>query len=257
MSLATAFKRLGVAIAATAAALTMPISAWAMSVTPVLVDMKPSGRESSAQVRVINTGAQDLPVELSVLTGKIGVDGELVSTPYEGEDLLVFPPQALIAPGATQVFRLQWTGEPELAKSMTYLVSVAQQPVALPEGSSGIQLLYDFQVAVNVAPLTGEPDLSVKGVELTKDEKGARRAALTLVNNSPVHGYLSGCNLKLVLKDAAGKQVWSQTWTPEELVSTVGIGLVQPEMTRHFLLPFDLPAEGVTLAAEIRYEGRP
>lgn len=242
---------------ATAAAVLGGQAAWAMSVSPVLVDMKPGGRDAVSQIRVINTGAQPLPVELAVQVASLNSNGEVESKPAEDEDLLIFPPQALIAPGATQVFRLQWAGDPEIDKSRTYLVSVAQQPVELPEGTSGIQLLYDFQVAVNIAPMSGAPALTVSQAEVVTDPKGARRAALTLSNPAPVHGYLSGCNLRLALRDLAGKTVWSQSWTPEELVSTVGIGLVQPGATRRFVLPFDLPADGVNLTAEIRYEGRP
>lgn len=256
MPILSVFKRAIAALAVFAAAVGLAVPAWAMSVTPVLVDMKPGGKDGVSQIRVINTGTEPLPVELTILSATIKPDGEVETKPVEGEDLFVFPPQALIAPGSTQVFRLQWTGEPEVTRSKTYLVSVAQQPVELPAGTSGIQLLYDFQVAVNVAPLVGEPALTITKTELVEDQ-GKRRAAITLTNPSPVHGYLSGCQLRLILKDAAGKQVWTKSWAPEELVSTVGIGLVQPDATRRFVLPFDLPAEGVSLSAEIRYEGRP
>ena len=230
--------------------------AQAMSVTPVLVDLKPAGSDASGQIRVINTGNGDLPVSLTVTVGTLGPNGELTTADEGADDLMVFPPQAIIKPGATQIFRLQWIGDPAIKESKTFVVSVAQQPISMPQGVSGIQLLYDFQVVVDVAPLEGEPALKITGADLIKDEKGARRASVTIANSSNVHGYLSGSTLRLELDDAAGKRVWSQSWTPEELAGRVGIGLVQPHASRRFVLPFDLPADGVKLSADISYEGR-
>ena len=231
-------------------------AAEAMSVTPVLVDLKPAGAQASGQVRVINTGDGELPVSLTVQAATLGPNGELITTDTGADDLLVFPPQAILKAGATQVFRMQWLGDPDLKQSKTFVVSVAQQPVAMPQGVSGIQLLYDFQVVVNVAPLTGDPALTIQGSELVKDDKGARRAAITISNASDVHGYLSGTKLRLELDDATGKKVWSQSWIPEEVAGKVGIGLIQPHATRRFVLPFDLPTDGTKLIAEISYEGR-
>lgn len=242
------------------AAAAMSAALWstanAMSVTPVLIDLKPGGQEASGQIRVINTGTGELPVSVTAKVATLDANGEIATTDDGADDLMIFPPQAILKPGATQVIRLQWVGDPDLKQSKTFVVSVAQQPVAMPQGVSGIQLLYDFQVIVDVAPLEGDPSLAVIKTELVKDEKGARRAAVTVTDNSNVHGYLSGANLRLELEDASGNRVWSESYTPEELSGKMGIGLVQPHATRRFVLPFDLPAQGVKLSADISYEGR-
>jgi fimbrial chaperone protein len=239
-----------------AAAILAAAPAMAMSVSPILIDIKPASSSASGQIRVINTAETELPVALSATSATVEPDGTVKTAP-DDDDLLLFPPQAILKPGATQVFRVQYVGDPDLKQSKTYLVSVAQQPVQLPQGTSGIQLLYDFQVVVNVAPLTGRPDLKLISSELTTDAKGARRAAITLMDDSDVHAYLSGAKLTLELDDAGGHKVWAQSWVPEEIAGSVGIGLVQPHATRRFVLPFDLPAQGDKLQAEIRYEGRP
>jgi len=236
--------------------LCLATAAYAMSVTPILIDLKPSGRLASGQIRVVNTTQGTLPVELKAKSATVGPEGRVTTSDDGIDDLLMFPPQALIAPGATQVFRVQWVGDPEITRSKTFMVSVAQQPVALPAGTSGIQLLYDFQVVVNVAPLVGQPDLQVRGAELTTDDRGVRRAAVTLSNESNVHGYLSGASLRLELQDDRGGRVWSQSYSPDDMRARVGIGLLQPGATRRFLLPFDLPAEGTRITAEVSYAGR-
>ncbi|WP_439478384.1 molecular chaperone [Brevundimonas sp.] len=222
----------------------------------MLIDLKPSGRMASGQIRVVNTGQAPMPTELKARAAIVGPEGTVTTSDEGIDDLLMFPPQALIAPGATQVFRVQWVGDPDIAKSKTFMVSVAQQPVALPAGTSGIQLLYEFQVVVNVAPLTGEPNLQVLGAELITDDHGVRRAAVTVSNDSNVHGYLSGTSLRLELRDDRGGRVWSQSYSPDDLRGRVGIGLLQPGATRRFVLPFDLPTEGTSITAEVSRAGR-
>ncbi|MDT9091697.1 hypothetical protein, partial [Escherichia coli] len=42
-------------------------AAFSMSVSPILVDLKPAGSQGSSQIKVVNTLANDLPVELTPL----------------------------------------------------------------------------------------------------------------------------------------------------------------------------------------------
>ena len=53
---------------------------------------------------------------------------------------LVVPPQALMPPGATQNFRIQWVGEPQLCESQSYML-----PVELPANVTQVQASLDFK----------------------------------------------------------------------------------------------------------------
>ncbi|MFC6199510.1 molecular chaperone [Ponticaulis profundi] len=226
-----------------------------MSVTPIVFDLEAAGRNANTQLRVTNTSTGDIPVAISVSEVTMSEAGE-VSAASADDDFVIFPFQALIPPGATQVFRVQYVGDPELEASKSYIFSVAQQPVALPEGVSGIQILYNFEVVGSVSPLGGEADLTLLSSELVTNDDGTRRAALTVKNPSNTHAYLSGSRLELTAKDETGEQVWSRSWRPQEIGQTVGVGLVQPGKDRRFVLPFDLPEGGSSLEASIRYIGR-
>ena len=121
-------------------------------------------------------------------------------------DLLVFPPQAMIQPGQTQTFRVQYVGDPDLAQSKHYYVTVAQLPVKLPEGQSAIQILYNFQVLVSVAPLGAKPadqDRSRGDRQECRRQAGGRDHRQQPSN---AHGYLSQGRLRIVQRDAAGKK---------------------------------------------------
>ena len=172
-------------------------TAQAMTVQPVVLDLQTAGRGMSQVVTVENTFANPLPIEIRIQELEMTVDG-VKQTGTDPGDLLVFPPQALIEPGQTQTFRVQYVGDPELAKSKHYYITVAQLPVKLPEGQSAIQILYNFQVLVSVAPNSGKTSLAVNGAAIGKNDAGKPVPVVSVANSSNTHGYLSGGNLRLV-----------------------------------------------------------
>src|SRR6478609_2043182 len=113
------------AIALALASFSLPQMVQAMTVQPVVIDLQTSGRSMTQVVTVENTFANPLPVELRVEDLTLDENGVHASG-HQSDDLLVFPPQALIAPGETQTFRVQYVGDPALARSRHYYVTVAQ-----------------------------------------------------------------------------------------------------------------------------------
>ncbi|MGV3512404.1 MAG: fimbria/pilus periplasmic chaperone [Novosphingobium sp.] len=228
--------------------------ALAMTVQPVVIDLKTSGREMSQVVTVENTFANPLPVELTVQELRL-TDTGVAPTGKDPGDLLVFPPQALIEPGQTQTFRVQYVGDPALSASKHYYITVAQLPVKLPEGQSAIQILYNFQVLASISPAGVKPKLEIKGAEVGKDASGKPVAILTVGNGSPVHGYLSSSKLRLVEKDANGKEQFRRTLSGPEIQQTIGFGLVGGNQTRKVTVPVELPDANGTVEATLSPEG--
>ncbi|AYV47739.1 molecular chaperone [Caulobacter flavus] len=233
--------------------------ALAMTVQPVVIDLKPTGRGMSQIVTVQNTFANPLPVELRAEELSFDEKGAHPSdTPTN--DLLIFPPQAVIQPGETQSFRIQWVGDPALAQSKHYYVTVAQMPVKLPEGQSAIQILYNFQVLASVAPSGGKPALALSKSEIGADADGKPVPVVYVANTSNTHGYLSRGKLKIIEKDAAGKAVFQRTIPGPEIQQTIGFGLIAPGQTRRIAVPIELPltaAAGGSLEAQFSSdEGR-
>ena len=224
-------------------------TAQAMTVQPVVIDLQTAGRDMSQTITVENTFATPLPVELTVQELELGTDG-VKQTGTDPGDLLVFPPQAIIQPGQTQTFRVQYVGDPALAKSKHYYVTVAQLPIKLPEGQSAIQILYNFQVLISVAPGGVKPKIAVQSAEIGTSADGKPVAILTVVNDSPAHGYLSNGRIRLVEKDKSGAQVFSRTLSAAEIQQTMGFGLIGGGQTRRVTVPLVLPsAEGTVEAS--------
>jgi len=218
--------------------------AQAMTVQPVVIDLQTAGRQMSTVITVENTFATPLPVELSVQELELTPDG-VKQTGNDPGDLMIFPPQTIIEPGQTQTFRLQYVGDPALAKSKHYYVTVAQLPVKLPEGQSAIQILYNFQVLVSVTPAGAKPQITVQGAEIGKNAAGKPIAVLTVANDSAAHGYLANGRLRVVQKDAAGKQLFAKNLSGAEIQQSMGFGLIGGGQVRKVSVPVELPsAEG-------------
>ncbi len=228
------------------ASLVIATQAMAMSVTPTQLEMASTGTASHAQVTVANSSAEPLTGEAVI--ARLKPKGSKVADQTADEDFLVIPPQALIPPGATQNFRVQWLGEPLLEKSQSFLLYLNQIPVKLPKGKSGVQVVASLGVMVNVAPPRGEPDLKIVSTAVVAGKDGKPHPAITVVNSSNVHGLLPDMRISL---SSGG---WSDTIPPGTLSSTLGIGLVQPGEQRRFVLPIDLPPGTSSVEASIAYE---
>lgn len=218
---------------------------FAMTVQPVAVDLRMAGRESSAPIRVENNGPNPLPVEIRVVETEFGPDSVRASDRVT-DDVIAFPPQAIIPPGGTQVFRVQYVGDPAGERSRHYYAEVAQQPVELPEGQSAIQILYNFQVMVNVASMVaGEPQLSITGSEIVTVAEGKPVVAFTVNNASRNYGYLSQGSLLIRQTDASGREILRRSMATNDIQQNIGYGLIGPEQTRRFVTGIELEsAEG-------------
>lgn len=228
-------------IAAAATALVATVAHAAMTVQPVILDLRMAGRQMGGQIRVENTGTSPLPVEIRLVEADLLPDTVKASTRVT-TDLVAFPTQAIIPAGATQSFRIQYVGDPESERSRHYYAEVAQQPVAVPGGQSTIQVLYNFQAMINVASvIAGNPDLTLEKSEIVRPapDKPAR-IAFTVRNAGKNYGYISNGSLTLVHRDAAGKELMKRTLNGSDIQQMIGFGLVGPEMSRTFVAPIDL-----------------
>lgn len=226
-----------------------------MTVQPVVLDLQTSGRAMTQVITVENTFQTPLPVELRVEELSFDEEGAH-GTGKDPGDLLVFPPQALIPAGQTQTFRVQWVGDPGLTKSKHYYVTVAQLPVQLPQGQSAIQILYNFQVLVSVAPPGAQSHVQIVRAEIGKDAANKPIPIVIVRNDATAHGYLSQGRLRIVQKDAAGKEVFNRLIPGPEVQQIIGFGLIAPGQTRRVAVPIELPQEGGAVEAQFTPDAR-
>jgi P pilus assembly chaperone PapD len=221
--------------------------ATATSVSPIQLEMTSAGPASRSQVTITNTGQGPLALEAKLQRMELSENGEQRFS-GGGEEFLIFPPQAMVPPGGTQVFRVQWVGEPRLEKSQSFRLALSQVPVKLPKGQAAVQVVMSFGVLINVAPPQGVPELKLVGTGVAVEKPGKHHPTITVENGTPVHALLQHATIKL----SSGS--WSQTLTPAEIGQKVGAGLVQPGQRRKFKLPVDLPPGVTSVQASLDFK---
>ena len=240
------WKRTALAVAG-AVGLALSALAAATTIQPMVIDLTPTGRNASRTITVDNTSGAPLPVEIRV--EEIAFDDSGATVAGRSDDLRVFPLQAVIPPGQSQAFRVQWAGNPAVDRGKSYYVTVAQVPVDLPSGQSGIQLLYNFQVLVSIAPPRVRPNLRIESASVGRDAEGGPAPVIVVRNDSATQAYLSRGELALTSRDANGQVLFQRTISPAELQETLGFGLVAPGQRRSMTLPISLPAGAGSLEA--------
>lgn len=232
----------------------MPGAAHALQVKPIIFDMSTAGAESRTTITVINSAATPVPMELQVNRLDLGPNGEMIKSPGGGDDFMIFPPQTVIPPNATQTFRIHWIGDPEIPESRSYNIEVNQLPVEAPKVADGetrmsIQLVYSFVTTVTVRPPQGTSSFQIRKAEFSRNEQGKSGVALTVENTGNLHNYLANADIQL---DAEN---WSKKLTPQTVRVLAGPGLVLPRHVRRIFIPLeDLPGNTGALSATVSFK---
>ena len=228
---------------------TVPATLHAARVSPMVVDVEPSGRASTARVTVTNPEQTPFPLEVRMFRGDISEDGELDLIPAD-EQFLVFPAQAVIAPNAQQVFRIQYVADPGLSKSEIYYMAVKQLPVAFQPGNPQVQIVANFNVLVNVVPGGTRADPVVEGIRPdTREEQPG--VAFRIVNNG--NRYFSAGSAQWTVSGTAtdGSSV-SLKFENGSMGNVLGFGVVSPGKARTFFIPTDKPLKAGTIELKFK-----
>lgn len=197
--------------------------AYAMRVSPMVVEMTTAGSGSTARVEVQNLNPGNLTFETRITRIDYDADGVQSETPADG-DFLVFPPQGVLPQNARQVVRLQWVGGAELPASRAYYLSINQIPVqfapSTDPNSAGaqVQIVYHIKALVTVAPPKAAPKVefvSAKPVIIppkpvpgsTEPPKGAGvpGLAVTVRNTGTRYAMMAGATWTIDGTGADGK----------------------------------------------------
>lgn len=221
---------------------------FAFDVKPSILELSSSGKSTRQTLRLINNSAQPIPIEILVSKIDVNREGDVLEK-TAGEEFLIFPPQTMVAAGATQNFKIQWVGNPDIKKSQSYIFSVNQIPVKEhATGEKKVEIVFNYKIAVNVRPMDGSSELILVKTEIGKDKKGILRPILTVKNSKNIHARLSDAVINL----SSGE--WSKNLSAVYLRQHIGVGLIQPGKTRRVMLNIDIPLTLTDLKATINYK---
>ncbi|NVJ61420.1 MAG: molecular chaperone [Gammaproteobacteria bacterium] len=152
----------------------------AIVMSPSIVEFNVQ-KDNSAQIVVTNNTTTRLPLEATLLELNFKQDGSFTPKLVVDLDLLVFPPAAILKPGASQVFRIQWVASTTPRQSRSYFVRFSQPPLESND-QSGIALQVHYNALLHVYANNNRANVVLK----VGDDGNA-----TLVNSGSKYTYSS------------------------------------------------------------------
>ena len=231
-----------------------PVAVEASRVTPMILEIKPTGRESVARIELTNDAERDIPYEVQMMRGEISPEGQLSLTSAD-EQFIVFPPQAIVEARTQQVFRIQYVGDEAIDRSQVYYLSIKQIPVGFEEGQNQVQVVINYNVLINVLPDGVEPEAIVRSatyVERPKDtgdvdadgntvEGPIEKGILIDLGNDGTRYFLAGRSSWSISGKTVAGEDFQKSYTGEEMSRLVGTGVVAPGKNRIFFVPTESP----------------
>lgn len=122
--------------------------ALAFSLEPTVSVISLPGDTGGKTILLHNDRKASLPVSFEIFERAVNEDGSEVFSAAENK-FVIFPPQAVVKPGATQAVRIQWLGG-ELAKSRSFTLYARELPIELSTEESGVKTLFRIGATVHV-----------------------------------------------------------------------------------------------------------
>jgi fimbrial chaperone protein len=265
------FSRLPLGTAALAAALFVHSAPGVaqLAVEPLFLEVAPG---QSAAIRARNTSDKPMTLELDIAQRHVDKAGVQTRTPADDAFILI-PPQAVVPPLGSQVFRLQSlpTGG---AESKSYFVTVRQLPVKLDEsgGAAQLQMVFAFDVAVHIIPPGAQAKPEVVSATLSRttvapangtapssndQSKTPERVEVpavevTLRNAGTKYLYLQDLDFVATGTDSSGAKIDLPGWDQDAVIDAAGVTLVEPGAERTFKLPLREAPALRSVSVEVR-----
>lgn len=220
--------------------------AEAARVTPMVLEITPTGTGSVARIEVTNDEDREVPFELTMHRGTISETGEVTLEPAD-DRFVIFPPQVVLAPRSQQVFRIQFLPDAELSRSEIYYASVSQLPVALDPTETRIQVLMRFNVLLHVVPAGTSPEPVIEWIRpaerelpVPQGQEGETQLQsgieVRISNNGNRYFGAGETGWTIAGTDASGA-AFSETLSDRQVRESTGLGIVAPGQARVFFIP--------------------
>ena len=249
-----------------------PASASSLGVEPLFLQISPT---QSAAIRVSNPSDVVQSVEVYIHERQIDGKGAQTRIPAD-DDFIVFPPQAAIKAGSTQVFRIQPIS-PDLSKSRSYFVTMRQVPVDYDPAdgdAARLRVVFAFDAAVHVIPDGAESEVVARDArmgttsirrstgEYRLDEDTGEQievmedvtipaAVVTVENLGNKFEYAQNLDFDLSGTAPDGSSADFPDWSVDEIIKGVRVVLIPPGTTRELALPLPEGFQATNVAADV------
>lgn len=193
--------------------------AIAYDLRPIVIQLNASGPGAAQTATITNSHNVPIAIEVKVFARAQNPDGTDTLTP-ENENVLVSPPQMVIAPKSTQSFRIQWVGDANPDRELAYRVVTEQLPIQFKKVTAGdrtadVTMRYRYEAALYVLPKDRRVQATLSSVAPVKGADGAERLELRIRSEGNARAILDKPALDLI---AGGASVRLEGDAVKELV---------------------------------------
>jgi fimbrial chaperone protein len=214
----------GCAAAILACATMAPAHAYDMK--PIIIQLAPKGAGASQSVVITNSHDVPIAIELRAYTRTQKPDGTEDRTP-EDRDILITPPQTVIAPKTSQSVKVRWVGDPNPTRELSYRLVSEQLPIPFRQESrngiaANVTMKYRYEAALYIVPPGSEPSAHITGTAAVKGEDGQTMLELRIKSDGTRRAILEPVSITLT-PDAGGSPV---TLTGDPLKPLEGLNIL-------------------------------
>ncbi|MBN4067284.1 molecular chaperone [Simkania negevensis] len=227
---------------------------------PVVQDFSPAGPLSRQQFHLFNDGEEAVTVELTLQARTVNIDGE-DQLSFANEDFHVSPSLVHLGKNEGQVVHVAWNGSEFLNSEKAYRLIAKQRPeqknaanadTSTLASQGDIKLLFQYYVAVYVAPDDAKPYITLDSVEPVVNSQGEKQIVVTLSNRGTKRMRLRDFNFEFLPLDGAERGFFSKLTTVSsrdfpELDNKVLLA----NATRRYTLPWPQGVELGPVAARL------
>lgn len=165
----------------------------AYSVSPIIMDLSPSGPGAKKTVEILNDSDEPIAIELSVAGREISSDGkESIVEKEEIEKAFgIYPAQVVLKPKSTRTIQLQYLGKPDLTKEEAYRLIVEEVTIGFDKPKTkktqgGVEFLVRYHAAVYVKPKNVSANIEIKSIKKTTEDS-KELLVVELLNKGNAH----------------------------------------------------------------------
>lgn len=189
-------------------------SLHAYTVTPIIQQFAPTGKESTQTFQIENSSKSPVSLELEVTNREINKEGKEVRT--ESKDFIIYPLQLTVEGNSKRNVRVSYVGTKEIAHEMPYRLIVRQLPIKNAKKNSGVNFMFEYIASLYVSlPEHQEARPIAKVIGEVKSKNGTN-LRLSLTNSGKKH--LLSENYQFTLVDGnKDHQVQAADWVTPPL----------------------------------------
>ncbi len=175
---------------------------------PIIIQLAPNGAGATQSLVLTNTHKVPIAIEVRAFARKQNPDGSETRVP-EDDDLIITPPQMVVAPGSSQSFKVRWVGDPAPEKELAYRLVTTQLPIKFKNEKKGdvnvnVTMNYKYEAALYIVPPKSVPSARLTGLTPVTDESGKTWLEARILSEGTRRAILD--NPTLTITPASGGQ---------------------------------------------------